>query len=482
MPLSFVAWEGLHNKLWIRKEKNIEINLSNDINNIELFRDYDYTIKGIIKSVSKINPYEDMKPPGSFLPPFDFEINDYKSNLSYELKNCFIKNSLFDKHSYSEKNTEISIGNIKKIYNNKLNPVWRIEWFLNGPKNNIFAKYMQRELKKEYLSQSEIQFENEICDSGCFSFQIYNNSKKINIIVHSVPHPIEPLWSSKIGVAYKIEDKFPKFEEREAISEILGFIIGRELINVGYSDFDTSEQIVEDYFRSPEVRYPLDIRKISDTPDSPPVKINDHIKDNLFNLIPKYLELREELNLNYLLYRYWTAQLLVVEAGIPIFGAALEDLVKRYKKTSESKYNEEYVSKKEYKHQLNQELKNIKEKLKHFEYNNKIKNPAEKIYNNVSTAYQMSGTDKIKLFFDEISLDIGEIENKAIIARHRFAHGEHIKTDKQFENEIHCSEAYKTLFNRILLKLLGFEGKYIDYYTLKFPEKPLDEPIDNVID
>ena len=89
----------------------------------------------------------------------------------------------------------------------------------------------------------------------------------------------------------------------------------------------------------------------------------------------------------------------------------------------------------------------------------------------------MSISDKIKNFFSDIDLKIGEIENKAINARHGFAHGSFIKSDKEFKKHINNSEAYKTLINRILLKLFDYEWKYIDYYSENFPERPIDEPI-----
>lgn len=474
MPLSFVTWEGLNKKLVIKKDKQIKINLSEDIQNIEFFRDYDYTIKGIITSENKINPYKNIFSAGDVIPPFDFEIND-KTNVHYKLKNCFITNNLETSENLN-KTTQIYVGSIKKKYEDKSKPVWRVEWFLNGPGNNIFKKYMPREIKKEDLSQNKAQSQNRIFESGCWQFQIEYNNKQIDIILHNIPNRINPVWSHKIGVTYNVYDEIPKSNDRESISEILGFIIGRELINVGYTDFDSSEQIVEECFISPQVRYPMDIKKICHAPDSPPVNIHKNI-ENLSNLIPKYMELKEELNLNYFLYRYWTAQNLIIEIGMPIYGATLENLIQKCIKSNKLKLTKNYVSQEEFENELHVYLEKINKKLQKLEYNEKIENPSKKIYGTISNAYQMSNTDKIKVFFDYIGLEIGKIENKAINSRHRFAHGQHIKNDKQFKKEIDCAEAYKTLLNRMLLKILGFEGKYIDYYSPGFPEKKLNEPI-----
>jgi hypothetical protein len=34
----------------------------------------------------------------------------------------------------------------------------------------------------------------------------------------------------------------------------------------------------------------------------------------------------------------------------------------------------------------------------------------------------------------------------------------------------------ETLFHQILLKVLGYRGPYLDYGTLGYPQRPIDEP------
>ena len=41
---------------------------------------------------------------------------------------------------------------------------------------------------------------------------------------------------------------------------------------------------------------------------------------------------------------------------------------------------------------------------------------------------------------------------------------------------INLTNVYKTLFNRIFLKILGYQENYVDYSTLGHPEKNIDEP------
>lgn len=58
------------------------------------------------------------------------------------------------------------------------------------------------------------------------------------------------------------------------------------------------------------------------------------------------------------------------------------------------------------------------------------------------------------------------------------AHGDlKIFDDSYAEEMIMLTHAYHTLFHRTLLKLLGYEGMYIDYATLGLPKRHIDEPV-----
>ena len=42
---------------------------------------------------------------------------------------------------------------------------------------------------------------------------------------------------------------------------------------------------------------------------------------------------------------------------------------------------------------------------------------------------------------------------------------------------VYTLRSYQTLFHRVVLKLIGFQGQYIDYSSLDFPDRPLLEPL-----
>ena len=96
----------------------------------------------------------------------------------------------------------------------------------------------------------------------------------------------------------------------------------------------------------------------------------------------------------------------------------------------------------------------------------------------MKNTFQLGVNERLQFFFDEIGLKIGDVENKAIRARNPMAHS--TLPEAKEREMIYLSNAYRTLFNRILLKILDYKEDYVDYSVLGFPEKNIDKPLGNV--
>lgn len=58
------------------------------------------------------------------------------------------------------------------------------------------------------------------------------------------------------------------------------------------------------------------------------------------------------------------------------------------------------------------------------------------------------------------------------------AHGSATLPDESRHQEtINTRLACRTLFNRIMLKILCYDGAYVDYSTMEWPDRPLGEPL-----
>jgi hypothetical protein len=88
-----------------------------------------------------------------------------------------------------------------------------------------------------------------------------------------------------------------------------------------------------------------------------------------------------------------------------------------------------------------------------------------KIVNNLQNAYKMGVMDQFKFFFDKIDLVLDDDEWGAIKARNRVAHGRFIIPRNSEESECMFQHGlvYRTILHKILLRLMGYSGRYIDY-------------------
>ena len=95
--------------------------------------------------------------------------------------------------------------------------------------------------------------------------------------------------------------------------------------------------------------------------------------------------------------------------------------------------------------------------------------------NRLRNAFTLVVTDRFKFFFDKINLDLDTNEWNAIKARNKSAHGGSIIIIDQEKRRdmILCGFAYETIIHKILLRLLKYSGRYIDYSD-GCKDKPLE--------
>ncbi len=91
----------------------------------------------------------------------------------------------------------------------------------------------------------------------------------------------------------------------------------------------------------------------------------------------------------------------------------------------------------------------------------------------------------MRIFFKSLGLNFHKksIETKALKSRNLMAHSSIDTSMNEAEilmllkKTVRLTRAYETLFNRVMLKILGYNGKYIDYYTFGHPALELSENI-----
>jgi hypothetical protein len=115
---------------------------------------------------------------------------------------------------------------------------------------------------------------------------------------------------------------------------------------------------------------------------------------------------------------------------------------------------------------IRNEIESINKKLATFPHR-------QEIIDKISNANAFGITEKFKIFFDEIKLPIEEDELQAISERHKFVHGRMKLCDADWQKVILHGQVLETLLNKVLLKLLGYKGSYIDRSVVGWPDKNL---------
>lgn len=85
-------------------------------------------------------------------------------------------------------------------------------------------------------------------------------------------------------------------------------------------------------------------------------------------------------------------------------------------------------------------------------------------------------SEQLTHFFTGIDVVIGNMEKKALQARNFSAHGSFGGSNIDYREQYVISQVYECILVRVVLKLLKYDGNYIDYGTFGYPEKNINCP------
>ena len=400
---------------------------------------------------------------------------------SYELSDCHIT-ALKCTVAFGKESTftcPLIVRQVRRTAYPPQEAVRLVTWYLNGPRSGvIFPRMQARDLEENY-SKKGIRSSEPVypslsllaSDSSCFASVSYGNRR---FLIFEVPKGCGPEWSSNIGIEYRPEwGGIPEEPEREAISEIVGFVMGRRLIEVGCSAFNSNGWPVDETSQNP---WGDNVVSLCAKPDRPPIRIcpvkeRHRLETVLEDLIPSYLAQRDILGFKTAAWQYWIGREATPDVGLMSIAAAVEGLAGRWLRSNKSKTQGVYLPKHEYEALTRDEFIAIKEKL------GQIPN-SDFILRTLEGAFEIRGVAvRRDAFLTEIGLPVGPVEREAFKARHPAAHGASAASREEWRKMIRAIDAYSTAFERILLKLLGYSGTYIDYTAPHHPETPLDQPL-----
>ena len=501
--ISKLEWEGLQNKLEVQTQVVSEF-LPSGSEKIEIYRDDAYQIKaklyGKADDENDLNEWIDkwnQSGTGNFIIPLDFEISD--EIWIYELNHCFFSSAKSFPRSKKqdglrqdflefEANFSVSSLYLKYAESSDIGSSgWLTEWYLNAPEREFHTRLTKRALSIKYererldLEKSDFDFPDKETTALDYTFIELENLK---FLIQAVPKHLTPEWSYCLGIEYREEwGGVPEASDREAIAEIISFVSGCQLLNVGFTKFSKSGYSIEEFTRNPPYSLGHNLITLCQKIALPPVRLEEfqaeemrfEIKTEkvLQELIPSYLALRNLLKLKETLHRFWLFKELPIGDNLPTLAAGIETLAADYLKFKHVELSGSYMSKIEFKELFKEELKAIKIKLKDKENGERILSKILGAY-----SYPLGVNATLKKFFEEIKLPIGSIEEEAMQTRNTMIHSS-IDTSDEFERHkmVNLTYAYESLFNRIILKVLGYEDSYIDYHSLENLQRPIDQPV-----
>lgn len=261
----------------------------------------------------------------------------------------------------------------------------------------------------------------------------------------------------------------PTDQVREAMCDILGFLFGRHILNVGTTAHDDVGLVIRDKAQQPWGR---DVVATSSGPDRPPIllpsKGSDGTEALLGPLIEQYLLLRDEFDLSAAFWTVWAADRMPTGFDLPLLSSALERVMNAWFKSTKTKTRGVYIPKEDFDRLLGDELNAAAAKLSGRPF-------ADRIERRLRGAFNMGTNERYEVFFEELQLPLGEGEREAIRGRNPSAHGS--ARGGNVERSARLGWAYRVLFTRVVLHLLGHKGQYVDYSVVGHPARRLAEPI-----
>jgi hypothetical protein len=344
--LTRIEWEALQDTWEIEDPKESPA-LPRGAEKIHVWRNDRYKIEAKVMG-TPTGSEDDMLPnygePGTIMPDFEIEGSGMLGEVLYQLSHC-VPGRVTVKAGESFR-ADLTTYRVQRTSwrREPTPPVWLTEWYLNAYRRRpfIYTRIVQRELKEEYRKERDflgvdITFRGQ--ELGSTSKCAFVETSDVSFIVEPVPKDICPPWSNCLGIEYR-EDLggIPGADVRDAVAEIVSFVMGRPLIHVGYTSFDEGGIPIEQVAVNP----PDDVLPITRRSEQPPIDIDkgkptDTFEAVLRELVPRYLERRSILNLDQALWGYWLSERSPLGANLPELATSIEIIKNAWFESSGSK-------------------------------------------------------------------------------------------------------------------------------------------------
>ena len=275
-----------------------------------------------------------------------------------------------------------------------------------------------------------------------------------------------------IKSGYILYSGLPSEDFRKKVRNCLSFIIGRPLIQTGHSVFDSDWKIV-----SLEAISSYSMGQAAfDMHSMPPVPLGNKYQGELDEGIVSPILLSiyrnyDHYNFGYLSWAYWHAICAPVHIAAVHFGACIESLQKSFISNNGKLFRTSLIEKSDWKPFRT----NIQEILKNMDIGETEKKVLENKVNSLNQTPQSILTER---FLNALDIKLSDLEKSAWQQRNNAAHGNETEEGGEIRL-IREIKVLKVIFHRVFLTIVNGGDYYIDYYSIGFPIKKLNESIES---
>lgn len=289
---------------------------------IKFSRDNQYnitaTISGIIENIEEIEPADKLK--GSFVNSETITGFSRDGLFKFKLSGAVLGTCNSTYISVTRPSikfqAELVVGKIEKLFIGYEQETQSIqEWHITGGSEINFPRSTLRSVDKNYQrTRKDTDPENEskvLKSSSVSADHLVVKYAGTGFIVAKVPKEYGPAWAYNICIEYRHSfGRIPDEKEREAISELVGFVFGSQFLKIGQTSYGKSYSIVLQEYQDP---WGDNVVSRCQKRGFPPVEIGNYYDygraELLINdLIESYLSQRTSLRLKDTLWKYWIAK------------------------------------------------------------------------------------------------------------------------------------------------------------------------------
>ncbi len=266
--VSYIEWEDFEHN-WKIDTLEASESLPQGAESAEVWRSENYELKAKVSGTiedSHIDIHPEVEA-GSLDPLFEIKGSDEYGFWDYELGSCAVGNVLSSEWRDQTSDPPIVTYEAELFtsgarwtarHGDLGETEWLSEWYLNGPhRPMLYSRGSITELTERYKRERKLPGNEEDIfeitkQTGASRSAAFVETDGLSFLVQHTPKNLGPSWSKCLSIEYRpVWGGIPNSHVRDAIAAITGFLMGRDLVNVGHTRFNAEGRSISQVALNP---------------------------------------------------------------------------------------------------------------------------------------------------------------------------------------------------------------------------------------